>query len=83
MGRKHGDEATTTTSSVWDTCPSVKGSSSAVAGAARMLWPRHTEASHDGCHSAHEPGEKIPNPTVPVSSNAPVNTLLSALPSQG
>lgn len=45
---KHGDKATSVTSSVWDTCPSVKGSSSAVAGAARMLQPRHTEISHGG-----------------------------------
>lgn len=46
---KHSDEATAVTSSVWDTRPWAKGSSSAVAGAARMLRPRHTEVSHDTC----------------------------------
>ena len=35
------------TSSVCDTCPSVRGSSSAVGGAARMLWPNKTMMSAD------------------------------------
>ena len=35
--RKCSDKASTVTSSVWDTRPWAKGSSSAVAGAARML----------------------------------------------
>lgn len=67
QGGGDGDKATSSTSSVWDTFPSVKGSSSAVAGAARILRPRHTEVSRDGCYSAHELGEKIPKPTVPSS----------------
>lgn len=41
LGDGHRGRATSVTSSVWDTCPSAKGSSSAVAGAARMLRPGH------------------------------------------
>ena len=48
-GKKHSDKATAVTSSVWDTRPWAKGSSSAVAGATRMLWPRHTEVSDNTC----------------------------------
>lgn len=41
LGVGHRGGATSVTSSVWDTRPSAKGSSSAVAGAARMLRPGH------------------------------------------
>lgn len=51
-GQKRDDRATTVTSSVWDTCPSAKGSSSAVAGAARMLRTTHAGRSRPlGAHS--------------------------------
>ena len=45
--RKCSDKASTVTSSVWDTRPWAKGSSSAVAGAARMLQSGHTEVGHN------------------------------------
>ena len=45
--RKHGDKAIRVTSSVWDTRPWAKGSSSAVAGAARTLRSGHTEIGHN------------------------------------
>lgn len=60
-GRKHRGKATAITSSVWDTCPSAKGSSSAVAGADRMLQPKHTEVGQCSCEGGVSSGRESPN----------------------
>ena len=64
--RKLSDKASTATSSVWDTRPWARGSSSAVAGAARMLWSGHTEVGYNSWVSARQTSRKCGDGEAPT-----------------
>ena len=64
--RKCSDRATTVTSSVWDTRPWAKGSSSAVAGAARMLRSGHTEVGYNSWVLAQQTSRKCGDGEAPT-----------------
>ena len=63
---KRSDKASTATSSVWDTRPWARGSSSAVAGAARMLRSGHTEVGYNSWVLARQTSRKCGDGEAPT-----------------